>query len=289
MRRLVVLIIFVGLVSIAQAEPWDFSVDVSLMSTQSAYSDNWAGSETGSLIWTFNTNAIAQKAISPVVYNKNTLKLSYGQTHNQDGMTEKWQSPSKSTDLIDFESVFTFTLGGWADPFASARLESQFFSGGDNLVESTVFNPLKFSETAGVAKTLLKEDNKDWSIRLGAGFRQFNVRTVPVNGDKTSDTSVDGGLEFVSDYRSPMFDNAVTFSSKLNVYQALYYSKADDLEGLPNEEYWKAVDINWENIFTANITKYLMVNLYLQLLYDKEVDLGGRLKQTLSLGLTYNF
>ncbi|MBT7617797.1 MAG: hypothetical protein HN590_10995, partial [Calditrichaeota bacterium] len=62
-----------------------------------------------------------------------------------------------------------------------------------------------------------------------------------------------------------------------------------DLEGLPNEEYWKAVDINWENIFTANITKYLMVNLYLQLLYDKEVDLGGRLKQTLSLGLTYNF
>ncbi|MBT7618850.1 MAG: DUF3078 domain-containing protein, partial [Calditrichaeota bacterium] len=215
MRLLVVLIIFVGLVSIAQAEPWDFSVDVSLMSTQSAYSDNWAGSETGSLIWTFNTNAIAQKAISPVVYNKNTLKLSYGQTHNQDGMTEKWQSPSKSTDLIDFESVFTFTLGGWADPFASARLESQFFSGGDNLVESTVFNPLKFSETAGVAKTLLKEDNKDWSIRLGAGFRQFNVRTVPINGDKTSDTSVDGGLEFVSDYRSPMFDNAVTFSSKL--------------------------------------------------------------------------
>jgi hypothetical protein len=30
-----------------------------------------------------------------------------------------------------------------------------------------------------------------------------------------------------------------------------------------------------------------MVSLYVQFLYDKEVDLGGRLKQTLAMGLTY--
>ncbi|HSG28427.1 MAG TPA: hypothetical protein VLA34_08095, partial [Candidatus Krumholzibacterium sp.] len=73
------------------------------------------------------------------------------------------------------------------------------------------------------------------------------------------------------------------------VYQALIYSKKDDLAGTEMEDYWKAPDVNWENIFTANITKYLMVNLYIQLLYDKEVDLGGRFKQTMALGLTYKF
>jgi hypothetical protein len=30
-----------------------------------------------------------------------------------------------------------------------------------------------------------------------------------------------------------------------------------------------------------------MVNLYAQFLYDKEVDLAGRFKQSLSLGITY--
>ncbi len=287
MKRLVLITLLSGLFANLYAEPWDFSLDASLMGTQSAYSDNWAGSETGSLIWTFGINSIAQKVFTPKIHNKNTLKLSYGQTHNQDKETEKWQSPSKSTDLVDFETLFTFTLGGWVDPFASARLESQFYDGGDEMNESIMFNPLKFSEAGGIAKTLLAEEKRDWSVRLGAGFRQLTVRSAPVNGEETSETHVDGGLEFVSDYRSPFFDEAITLSSKLNVYQALYYSKADDLEGLPNEDYWKSVDINWENIFTANITKYLMVNLYLQLLYDKEVDLGGRLKQTLSLGLTY--
>jgi len=30
-----------------------------------------------------------------------------------------------------------------------------------------------------------------------------------------------------------------------------------------------------------------MVNLYTQLLYDREIDAGARLKETLALGLTY--
>lgn len=32
-----------------------------------------------------------------------------------------------------------------------------------------------------------------------------------------------------------------------------------------------------------------MVNLYIQFLYDKEIDLGGRFKETMALGLTYKF
>jgi hypothetical protein len=71
------------------------------------------------------------------------------------------------------------------------------------------------------------------------------------------------------------------------VFKALFYSEADALEGLPNEDDWKAPDVNWENIFTANITSLIMVNLYVQLLYDKEIDPGVRIKQTLALGFTF--
>jgi hypothetical protein len=68
----------------------------------------------------------------------------------------------------------------------------------------------------------------------------------------------------------------------------VFNSKKDELSGLPNQDYWKAVDVSWENGLVAGISKYVMVNLYLQMLYDKEVDLRARFKQTLSLGLTYS-
>ena len=47
---------------------------------------------------------------------------------------------------------------------------------------------------------------------------------------------------------------------------------------------WKLYG-SWGSYY--DVTKYLMVNLYTKFLYDKEVDLGGRFKQTLSLGVTY--
>ena len=60
------------------------------------------------------------------------------------------------------------------------------------------------------------------------------------------------------------------------------------MEGLPEEDYWKSPDIEWENIFSASIIEYVMVNLYTQFLYDKEIDRAGRFKQILSLGVMYD-
>ena len=61
------------------------------------------------------------------------------------------------------------------------------------------------------------------------------------------------------------------------------------METPAEEDYWRAPDINWETVFTASITKYLMVNLYTQLLYDKQIDRAGRFKQTLGLGLSWKY
>ena len=271
------------------AEPWTKSVDANLTLTQNAYSDNWAGGEAGAISWTFNLNALAEKQLSPKMNNKNTLKLSFGQTHNQDIDSNDWTKPVKSTDLIDFESVLRFMLGAIVDPYAAGRLESQFDDASD-ATNRRLFNPINLTESAGIAKVFLKEDKRELTSRLGFALRQHIDRDVvidPAGDEKETRTSNDGGFELVTDYMTPLADGKITLTSKLTIYRALYYSESGDLEGLPNEDYWKSPDINWENIFAAGITEYVMVNLYVQWLYDKEVDLAGRFKQTLALGLTY--
>ncbi len=270
------------------AEPWTLSADVNLTATQSAYSDNWVGGEAGALSWTLNSNWLAEKQFNSKLHNKNTLKLLFGQTHNQDLETKDWAKPVKSTDRIDFESVLRFTLGGIVDPYVGLRIESMFLDQSDPELDRYV-NPVKFTESAGIAKVFFKEEHRELVMRLGAGIRQFldRDRYDAVTENRENWTSNDAGFIFDTDFKTPLAGDKITYQSKLTVYQAYYYSEKDALAGLPEADYWKAPDVNWENTFTAGITEHLMVNLYIQLLYDKELDLAGRLKQTLSLGITY--
>jgi hypothetical protein len=272
----------------ASAEPWKLEADANLTLNQNAYSDNWVGGEAGSISWAFNSNWLAERQLSTKINSKSTLKLLFGQTHAQDVETKNWAKPVKSTDLIDFESVFRFTLGAIVDPYAGVRIETQFLDQSDPGLDRYV-NPVKFSASAGIAKVIIKEEKREWTARLGAGVRQYLNRDVLniETDERETLTSNDGGLVFDSEFKTPLASDKITLQSKLTVFKALIYSEKDDLVGLPNEDYWKAPDVNWENIFTAGITEHLMVNLYIQLLYDKEIDLAGRFKQTLALGLTY--
>lgn len=274
--------------SAASADPWNVAMDANLTFTQNAYSDNWTGGEAGAISWVFNSNSLFEKQISPKLHTKNTLKLSFGQTHNQEIDTKNWLSPVKSTDLIDFETVFRVTIGSFVEPYFGGRIESQLLDASDPSMDR-YFNPAKITESAGIAKVLIKSETQEWTARLGAGTRQLINRDVldAVTLERETQTSYDAGMIFDSEFKKSMAEGQFTINSKLTVYHAEYYSEKDELAGLPEEDYWKYPDINWENIFTANITKYLMVNLYMQLLYDKQIDKGGRFKQTLALGLTY--
>jgi hypothetical protein len=291
MRKMCALLpmILCALVSLVGAEPWDLAVDASLMLTENAYSDSWVGGEAGSIAWTFNSNSLAERQLSPLFHSRSTLKLSFGQTHSQESETKRWARPVKSTDLVDFESVLRLALGWIVDPFLSGRAETQFLDASDP-EKDRYLNPLTLTETAGVARVLIDEEQRDWTARVGAGLREHIDRdalTDPASGARETETTYDGGLEFVSEFRASLSEERITLSSKLNLFQALFYSEADELEGFPNEDYWRSPDVNWENILTANITTYLMVNLYTQILYDKEIDMRTRFKQTLALGLTY--
>lgn len=285
--KFVVPILFIMVTSSVFAEPWSASVDANLTLTQTAYSDNWVGGEAGAVSWTSNANFLAEKQLHTKVHNKNTLRLAFGQTYSQDKETKEWSDPVKSTDLIDFETVLRFTLGAFVDPFTAGRIESQLYDDTDPEY-GRIFNPINSTESFGIAKVLLKQEKREWSTRIGAALRQHvkrDVRDTLTNLRETERTN-DGGVEFVADFTTPLAQERMTFTSKLIIFKAFFFSESDELTGQPNEDHWQYPDVDWENTFTANITHYVMVNLYIQLLYDREIDPGIRLKQTLGLGLT---
>jgi hypothetical protein len=240
-------------------EGWKLASDVNLTLTQNAYSDNWDGGETGAVSWALNSNSLAENQLRKTIHNKTTLKLAFGQTHNQDQVSKRWLRPSTTTDLIDFESVLRFTYDWGVDPYLSGRAESRFLDHSDPGRTRTL-NPTTFTESAGVARVLIKEEDRDWTTRLGAAVRQHVDRDAPVEGTDRRETMTtgDAGLEFVSEFRSPILDGAATFTSDLNVYQALYYSESEDLTGAAVDN-WKSPDVNWENTFSAEITKHIGV------------------------------
>ncbi len=288
MSKWFMLLVFLSAVPSAAEcqEPWDLSVDANLTFTENAYSENWAGGEAGAVTWLFNSNSLAQKQLNSKTHNRNSLKLFFGQTHSQDPDTNDWNKPVVSNDLIDFETVFRFTLGWWAEPYLAGRIESQFLDTSDP-EKNRYLNPAKFTESGGVAKVLIKDEKTEWTTRLGAGVRQYLNRDVlnPLTSERENLTGHDAGVTLDSEIKTNLAGDQITVTSKLTVFNALTYSKEDEVDN----DYWKYPDVNWETIFTAGITKYLMINLYLQILYDKEIDLGGRFKQSLSVGLTYKF
>ena len=282
------LFLALSLHSPAIAQAWGLSADLNLTLTQNSYSDNWTGGESGSVTWQFNSNSSAEKQLNRWINNKNTLKLLFGQTHNQDKDSKKWLSPVKSTDLIDLESTLRFAFGKFVDPIFAVRLITQFLDQSDPAQDRWV-NPLDITETIGIARVWLKDEKREWIVRVGGGFREQIDRDAldPDTGIRETETKTMGGFEFVNDVTMPLAKEKITYTSKLAVFQSVYYAESDELKGLPNEDDWKYPDVNFENILSVHLAKYLIMNFYLQLLYDREIDLAGRFKQTMSLGFTY--
>lgn len=309
---------------------WYPSMEGGVTLTQSAYSDNWNGGDKGSIVWVANLNATAENQLSAKVNSMNTLKLAYGQTHQQKADVDgdrSWDRPDKSTDLIAEESVLRFTLQGLVDPYAAFNFESQFQDASDPLGRTLSLNPMKFKESVGVARQFINLEDRSLLSRLGFTMRQsvrkFFVEDAP-SKTTASESGNDGGLEWVTEYKTKLAEKRVTWSSRLGVYQPFFYSGKDELEDIAPDsllaagldpdvaDFSTTVDVDFENIFTTQITKIISVNLYTRWVYDKydnsvsprigedgnlsdpalvrsAVRKSGQFKQTLGIGLTYRF
>ena len=266
--------------------PWKFGTNVGLNLSQSAFSSNWAGGDRGSLLWVLTSQSDAERQFSRSFNWSNKLNLAYGQTAKQSEGTDatdlRWESPDKTTDQIALQSVGRWTLGAFVDPYAAFTAETQFQDQSDPR-GTLALNPVKLKESAGIARVLFKTEDSEGLTRLGFGFRQTIARsfTDALGEEESRFTSTDGGIEWQTDVKRPLLAKRVLYKGSLLLFQPVFYSKSDDLEtvdGLlvaayPGREsiadFWKATDINFQNDFSAQITKNLGVNLAVQWVYDK--------------------
>jgi hypothetical protein len=286
MRKILTLSVslLILLVLSGQADPWVFSADAGFVLNGSSYSDNWTGGEVGTMAWKLLSNSMAEKQINPSMNNKNTLELIFGQTYNQDIDSREWSPPLEAADRIDLESVLRFTFGWVLDPVLAGRIQSQFY---DNRVDDNerYINPVDLTESFGVARAIFKSEKKEFIVRTGAALKQSIDREVidPESSQRTTDINYEGGLELVADLTTRTADERITYKSKLSIFESLFRGEESD------DDYWRYPNVDWENTFSAGITKYLTVDLYVQVLYDREIDEKPRYRQTMGLGLTYKF
>lgn len=270
------------------AQTWKLDSNMSLTLSQSAFSDNWAGTELSNITWVANSTSTAEKQLADWLLNKNTLKLAFGQTHNQKtrevSKDKYWEKPEKSTDKIDLESMLRFTTHTWVDPFLAGRFESQFLDLSQD--EARLVNPMLFTETAGIIRSFIDEEHQLLTARLGAALRESVNRDVLIGTTKETQTTIDGGLEMVSEYtRKLKMPLEMDLRSRLQLYQALFNSKSDDL---PNDN-WKSLDMVWENIVSTKLFGMVSANLIFELRYDKEQVSELQWKEMIGLGLSHNF
>ncbi|MFO8144233.1 MAG: DUF3078 domain-containing protein [Candidatus Syntrophosphaera sp.] len=276
--RLISLLALLLGISFLGAEPWELNSDILLNFTQSAFSDNWTGTELSNITWAASSNTIAQKQLKEWLRNKTMLKLAFGQTHSQktDALGEKyWEAPEKSTDKIDLESLMQFTLNSFVDPYIAARMESQFLDEVDG--DETLFvNPMLFTESAGLMKSIINLDKTKLDLRVGGAIREHYDRRL-------DNVPIDGGVEAIADFRHAFATLNASYSSRLSAYQALFHSEEDEL---PTDD-WKALDYKWENMLSFKLWELVSLNLTADLLYDKEQVDELQWKEMLGIGLSY--
>jgi hypothetical protein len=250
---------------------WQNEVVTGLNLTQNSF-DNWSQGGENSLAWQFNFNA---KFINDQKkYNwSNTGKLQFGRTKVGD------QDSRKSIDEIKLESVYTYKMSLYVNPYISASAQTQLMKGykytdTTNFVVSNFFDPAYFIQSAGIGFA----PNETVKTRLGAALKETVTRDYPVpyaddpDTPEIEKTKVEPGMESVTDVNVTLAKN-ILFTSNLQLFS--------------NMKAFNEIDVNWDNLLVAKVNDYINVNFNVKLFYDRDISTKRQLMQSLALGLTY--
>lgn len=241
--------------------------------TQSSF-DNWTQGGENSFAWQLNLNF---KFVNDQEKHNwaNSGKLSYGSTKTGS------QEARKSIDEIKLETVYTYKMGKYLNPFVAGTGETQFAPGYNYGTDpetqvSALFDPAYFRESIGFGY----KPNATIQTRLGGAMKQTITSEYPqpyADDPKTTEiekTKNEIGIESVTDLNWKITDTTL-LTSKLELFSTL---------GALDE-----TDVKWDNVFTTKISKYFNVNFNFKLFYDKDISPKRQIKQAIAFGLTYTF
>ncbi len=252
---------------------WSKELVGSLNLTQTQF-DNWAQGGENSLSWQLNINGKFVNDQEKTNWS-NSGKISFGMVKVGDGESKK------SVDEIKLESVFTYKMNLYVNPYLAATAETQFAKGYNytdtgKMAISNFMDPAYFTQSAGLGFS----PNEQIKTRLGAALKETITDKYPVpyaDDPETSEiekTKVEFGAESVTDFSRKLAEN-ILLTSKLELFS--------------NLKSFDQIDVKWDTILSAKVAKYVDVTFNVKLFYDKDISKKRQLKQMLALGLTYSF
>ena len=240
--------------------------------TQSKF-DNWQQGGENSVAWQLNVNS--EFIYEQTGYSwKNTGNVSFGM------IKLAAQESRKSVDEIRLGTVLTYKVSQYVNPYVSATGETQFIKGynyaDDQKTEiSNFMDPAFLMQSAGFGYS----SSPAFTTRLGAALKETITENHPQYADdpdtpEIEETRVEFGAESVSDLRKKLAENLL-LTSRLELFS--------------NFAAFNEIDVRWDNMFSAQVAKYMDVNLNIKIFYDRDISRKRQIKQVMALGLTYSF
>jgi len=254
---------------------WEKKMVGSLNLTQNRLS-NWTQGGEDSFAWQLNLNFRFINNREKTNW-ANSGKFIYGTAKLGE------QGFRKSIDEIKLESVLTYKIGSKFNPFFAVTGETQFAPAYDYKTEpntqiSAFMDPGYFRESIGVNYI----PNGVVRTRFGMGLKQtiaHDFRSFFTDDPETEDRAewfkLEVGFESVTDVSWKISKNSL-YISKLELFYA-FRSSLDE------------TDVNWDNILSVKIAKYVGINFNFKLYYDKDISSRRQIQQSIALSLTYDF
>jgi len=253
-----------------QESGWKNELVVNFNLTQASF-DNWAQGGENTLGWQAGLNGKFTHLGAGHEW-VNTAKLAYGMQKVGD------EESRKSVDEIVLETVYTFNLGFFVDPYTAATARTQFSNGFEyedsrKTAISGFLDPGYFTQSAGVERSY----GKTLKSRLGFAVKETIADKYPYaddsdTEDEIEDTKVEAGMESVTDLSLTLSENLL-FTSKLELFSNLEASRE--------------IDVTWDNLLAAKVQEYVTVSLNVKVFYDRDLSAKRQIKQSLAIGLTY--
>lgn len=271
-NKLAFLLILIFCKGLFAAEPadstslWKNEVIATINFTQTQF-DNWTQGGENSWSWLFNLNGKFNYDGSQWNW-ANSFKIAYGQMKVSDDESKK------SADEIKFESVLKYKAGIWIDPFLSVTGNTQMAEGFKYNKDNTKtrvsdrFDPAFFTESIGLGY----EPSDKFKTRLGAAVKQTITNEFSELYAGGDDFKNELGAESVTDLNLKLNSN-LSFTSKLEMFS--------------NLESVDEIDVNWDNLFVSDVSKWLKVSFNFRLFYDSDISYKRQLMQILAVGVSY--
>jgi len=245
---------------------WNLGLVSSFTLTQTAY-EKWAAGGSNVFLWT--TGMEGSAIYDTLFWNwANETNILFGNS-KQNG-----QSPRKTDDIFDFESVITYKRLSFLNPYFSLNFRTQMMPGykydkESKLEISNFMDPGYLTNGLGIGYA----PRKTFRTRIGLAARSiFTNKHRNFANDKEWQFS--SGLQWVT-HAERIFMNKIRVRSRLNLF-----SPFDDL---------RYSNITWDTSVQASITKYIVVNLHTLVMIDKKASPYTQLKEVLGIGLSYRF